>query len=182
VVRVAGVLVAVAISAFAWDADAAVSCSAALNTPQQPFRIFGNTYYVGTHGVASILITSERGDVLIDGDLAQSAPMIADHIHALGFRIEDVKLILNTHVHCDHAGGIAALQRLSGAAVRASPASTVILARGGVSPDDPQLGIAAPIGPAARVSVVADGETLHVGSLAITAHFTPGHTAGGTSW
>jgi metallo-beta-lactamase class B len=182
VARVAGALFAFAVSVFACDANAAVSCSAALNTPQKPFRIFGNTYYVGTHGVASILITSDRSDVLIDGDLAQSAPMIADHIRTLGFRIADVRLILNTHVHCDHAGGIAALQHLSGAAVKASPSSAVVLARGGVSPDDPQYGIAAPIGPSANVSVVTDGETLHVGPIALTAHFTPGHTAGGTSW
>lgn len=181
-VRVAGILFAFAIAVSAGRANAAVSCSAALNTPQAPFRIFGNTYYVGTHGVASILITSDHGDVLIDGDLAQSAPMIAGHIRTLGFRIGDVKLILNTHVHCDHAGGIAALQRLSGAAVRASPASSVVLANGGVSPDDPQFGSIVGIGPASNVSTVADGETLHVGAIALTAHFTPGHTAGGTSW
>jgi metallo-beta-lactamase class B len=120
--------------------------------------------------------------VLIDGDLAQSAPMIADHIRRLGFRIEDVKLILNTHVHCDHAGGIAALQRLSGAGVKASPWSARILSRGRASPDDPQYGSVAPIAPAANVSTVADGETLHVGSIALTAHFTPGHAAGGTRW
>jgi metallo-beta-lactamase class B len=182
VVRAAGVLLAIATLAFAHDAHAAISCRAALNTPQSPFRIFGNSYYVGTHGVASILITSDRGDVLIDGDLAQSAPMIANHIRALGFDIRDVKLILNTHVHCDHAGGIAALQRLSGAAVKASPGSARILARGGTSPDDPQYGSVAPIESAANVSALADGETLHVGPLALTPHFTPGHTAGGTSW
>jgi metallo-beta-lactamase class B len=182
VAKVSAIFIALAISAFARDAGAAPSCSTALNTPQAPFRIFGNTYYVGTHGVASILVTSDRGHVLIDGDLAQSAPMIADHIRALGFRLADVKLILNTHVHCDHAGGIAALQRMSGAAVKASPASVPLLSKGGVSRDDPQLGIAAPLAATANVSTVADGEVLQVGPLALTAHFTPGHTAGGTSW
>jgi len=180
--KVCAIGLALALCAFARDADAAVSCSQSLNTPQAPFRIFGNTYYVGTHGVSSVLITSDQGHVLIDGDLAVSVPMIADHIRALGFRVADVKLILNTHVHCDHAGGIAALQKMSGAAIKASPASAVILSGGGVSPDDPQYGIAVPLSPAANVSAIADGEVLHVGPIAVTAHFTPGHTAGGTSW
>ena len=177
-----GVLVLAAVCAFAATANATPSCDAGLNTPQAPFRIFGNTYYVGTHGVSAILITSDRGDVLIDGDLAVSVPMITDHIRALGFRIQDVKLILNTHVHCDHAGGIAALERLSGAQVRASPASAEVLSKGGVGADDPQSGIAAAIEAVANVSTLTDGETVPVGPLALTAHFTPGHTAGGTSW
>src|SRR5512146_2131722 len=85
------------------------------NAPQRPFRIYGNTYYVGTHGLSAILLTSSEGHVLIDGDLPESAPQIIANIRALGFRIEDVKLILNSHTHFDHAGGIAALQRASGA-------------------------------------------------------------------
>jgi metallo-beta-lactamase class B len=167
-------------------ADAA-SCSTDLNTPQAPFRIYGKTWYVGTHGVASILIApdkagSDKGLVLIDGDLAQSVPQITANIAALGFRLKDVKLILNTHVHCDHAGGIAELQRLTGAAVKASPSSAAVLSHGGAGRDDPQWGIEAPIAPVANVSTLTDGETLKVGSIAVTAHFTPGHTPGGTSW
>lgn len=180
--RLAGVLTTAIVCAFSGAANAVVSCSIALNTPQAPFRIFGNTYYVGTHGVAAILVTSDRGHVLFDGDLAQSVPMIEGHIRALGFRVQDVKLILNTHVHCDHAGGIAALERLSGASVKASPASAAVFSGGGVSPADPQYGSVAGIDAVANVSTVADGETLHMGPLALTAHFTPGHTAGGTSW
>ena len=74
------------------------------NAPQTPFRIYGNTYYVGPHGLTSILITSESGHILIDGGLAESADQIAMHIRSLGLRIEDVKLIVNSHVHFDHAG------------------------------------------------------------------------------
>jgi metallo-beta-lactamase class B len=81
------------------------------NAPQSPFRIYGNTHYVGTHGLSSILITSEAGYVLIDGDLPESVPQIVANIRSLGFRIEDAKLILNSHVHFDHAGGITASQR-----------------------------------------------------------------------
>jgi metallo-beta-lactamase class B len=162
--------------------SAAASCSADLNVPQTPFRIYGNTWYVGTHGVASILIASNKGLVLIDGDLAQSVPQIVANIRTLGFRLADVKLILNTHVHCDHAGGIAELQRMTGAVVRASPSSALVLRNGGAGRDDPQWGIAAPIDPVANVRTLSDGETLHVGAIAVTAHFTPGHTSGGTSW
>jgi metallo-beta-lactamase class B len=152
------------------------------NAPHRPFRVYGNTYYVGTDGLGSILITSSAGHILIDGGLPESAPRIMDNIRALGFRVEDVKLILNSHVHFDHAGGIAMLQRRSGAQVAASPSSAKVLRTGVVGRDDPQYGLGEPLAPVPRVRVVRDGETLHVGSLAITAHFTPGHTPGGTSW
>jgi metallo-beta-lactamase class B len=152
------------------------------NVSQQPFQVYGNTYYVGTHGLSSILITSPRGHILIDGDLAESAPKILTNIRALGFRIEDVKLILNSHVHYDHAGGIAELHRLSGASLAASPFTARALESGHSGRDDPQYGILPPIGKVPRVHVLKDGETVHVGPLSLTAHFTPGHTPGGTSW
>jgi metallo-beta-lactamase class B len=152
------------------------------NTPQQPFRIFGNTYYAGPHGLTSLLITSDAGLVLIDGALPESVPWIVNNIHTLGFQMEDIKFILNSHPHYDHAGGIAELQRLSGAEVVASPWSAEMLTKGGVAKDDPQSGIVRPIAPVARVRKLHDGEILHVGTLELTAHFTPGHTPGGTSW
>ncbi|HXT16363.1 MAG TPA: subclass B3 metallo-beta-lactamase [Gemmatimonadaceae bacterium] len=152
------------------------------NAPQKPFRIFGNTYYVGPQGLASILITSNRGHVLIDGALPMSAPSIIANIKALGFRVEDVKLILNSHAHSDHAGGIAALQAASGARVAASEWSAKTLEQGESDRRDPQFGILNPYPPVHDVRVIHDGETLRVGPLALTAHFTPGHTPGGTSW
>jgi metallo-beta-lactamase class B len=152
------------------------------NASQQPFRIYGNTYYVGVHGLSAILITSNEGHVLIDGGLPQSAASIVASIRSLGFRVEDVKLVVNSHVHFDHAGGIAEIQRLTAARVAASAAAARILTAGGVGRDDPQYGILAPIAPVARVSAVKDGETLHVGPIALSAHLTPGHTPGGTSW
>src|SRR5690349_5792661 len=130
---------------------------------QRPFRIFGNTYYVGTHGLASILVTSTRGHILIDGALPASAPQILANIRALGFRVDDVRLILNSHAHFDHAGGIAALQRASGARVAASPWSARVLERGASLPDDPQYGVAFSYPPVHNVRVIADGETLHIG-------------------
>jgi len=152
------------------------------NAPQKPFRVYGNTYYVGMAGLSSILVTSDKGDILIDGDLNESAPQIAAHIEALGFHIRNVKLILNSHAHYDHAGGISQLQRLSGAPVKASPWSAGVFTHGQSPGDDPQYGILPPIAKIARVSTLHDGQTVHVGPLALTAHFTPGHTPGGTSW
>jgi metallo-beta-lactamase class B len=152
------------------------------NQPQVPFRIFGNSYYVGTHALSSVLVTSPSGHVLIDGDLPESVPQIVSHIRALGFRIEDVKVIVNSHVHFDHAGGIAKLQKLSGARVMASEWSAAVMRRGGVGKDDPQYGSIRPIARIANVHVLHDGDSFTVGGVVMTAHLTAGHTPGGTSW
>ena len=152
------------------------------NRPQAPYRIFGNTYYVGPRGLSAILITSEQGHVLIDGALPESAAAIASSVRALGFKVEDIRIILNSHVHFDHAGGIAELQRLSGATVMAVPWSALVLRSGTVPRSDPQFGVVPLIAPAQNVKVLADGETVRVGSLALAALATPGHTPGGTSW
>jgi len=173
------------LSAGVAGAQSAVSgCSqcAEWNRPQAPFRIFGNVYYVGPHGLSSILITSNAGHVLIDGALPESAKQIAASIRRLGFRIEDVKLILNSHVHFDHAGGIAELQRLSGARVVASKWSAAVMKKGGVGRGDPQYGELSPIAPIANVHELKDGETFAAGGVVVTAHLTGGHTPGGTSW
>jgi metallo-beta-lactamase class B len=152
------------------------------NEPQRPFKIHGNTWYVGTRGLSAVLVTSPAGHVLLDGALPESAPLIAASIRALGFRLEDVKFILNSHAHFDHAGGIAALQRASGAVVAAHPWSAAVLRRGRSLADDPQHGVLDPYPGVRAVRTVADGETVRVGPLALTAHFTGGHTPGGTSW
>jgi metallo-beta-lactamase class B len=149
---------------------------------QEPFRLFGNAYYVGTRGLSSVLITSDKGHVLIDGTLPEGAPMIADSIKALGFKIEDVKLIVNSHIHGDHAGGIPELQKMSGAKVAASAPAAESFRTGKGSPEDPQFATIRSMPMVANVSVFKDGETLKVGPIAITAHLTPGHTPGGTSW
>jgi metallo-beta-lactamase class B len=157
----------------------------AWNVSRAPFHVYGNTWFVGTAGLGSILITSPQGHILIDGGLTQSAPLIAANIEAAGFRLQDVKLILNSHTHYDHAGGIAALARATHAQVAASPASKLALERGGPMEDDPQFGFGIEhnsFPPVRKVRALEDGETLRVGTLAITAHFTPGHTPGGTSW
>jgi metallo-beta-lactamase class B len=152
------------------------------NRPQKPFRVFGNTYYIGPHGLSSILITSEAGHVLIDGALPESAKQIVANIQSLGFRIEDVKVILNSHVHFDHAGAIAELQKLSGARVIASGWSAAVMKRGDVGRGDPQRGELRAIKPVANVHQLHDEQRVVVGGITLTSHLTPGHTPGGTSW
>jgi metallo-beta-lactamase class B len=155
------------------------------NAAKDSARVFGNTYSVGTKGLGSVLITSTNGHILLDGGLTQSARLIDRHIRQRKFRTEDVKFILNSHAHFDHAGGINALQRLSGATVVASPAGAKALERGEPTEDDPQFGFGSTINrfPAVKnVRVVKDGEVVRVGDLEVTAHLTPGHTPGSTTW
>lgn len=159
------------------------SCTA-WNQPQQPFNIAGNTWYVGTAELSALLITSPQGHILLDGALPQSAPLIERNIEALGFKLKDVKLILNSHAHFDHAGGIAALQKKSGAKVATSAHGAQVLRDGTIGRDDPQFDpkqdLRIPKVPTA--AGVRDGQTLSVGPLRITARLTPGHTPGSTTW
>lgn len=164
-----------------YDPGACASC-AEWNTPTPAARIFGNVYYVGTRGLAALLLTSERGHVLLDGGLPESAPLIMANIRSLGFLVEDIRLIVNSHPHFDHAGGIGMLQRVSGAVVAASPAAAGVLRTGRSGPDDPQYAVALAFPAIAGVRVFQDGDTARGGDVAIVARFTPGHTPGGTSW
>jgi metallo-beta-lactamase class B len=157
----------------------------AWNAAAEPYRVFGNTYFVGTANLGAVLIDAGGALVLVDGGLPQSAPRIDESIRRLGFRTEDVKLVLNTHSHYDHAGGIAALQRASGARVVASAAGARALERGQPPPDDPQYAFgpeANGFPPVPHVDPVADGQGVRVGRLTVTAHLTPGHAPGGASW
>jgi metallo-beta-lactamase class B len=129
-----------------------------------------------------VLITSPAGHVLIDGGPSGAADQIAAHVRALGFKVEDIRYILSGHEHFDHAGGIAALQKMSGAVVLASPASVDVLRSGQPDKRDAQYPSLKPLDPAANTHAVHDGEVVTLGPLAITAHFTPGHTLGATSW
>ena len=155
------------------------------NKPREPFKVFGNTYFVGTDGLSAILIVGDAGLILLDGGLEQSAAVIDANIRKLGFKTQDITLIVNSHGHYDHAGGIAALQRASGATVAASPSGASALQRGENTTDDPQYGFgktANGFPPVKNVKVIKDSEKLSVGNIAITANFTPGHTPGSTTW
>lgn len=150
--------------------------------PAPPLRIRGSTWFVGTCGISSILITSSQGHVLIDAGVKEAAPLVEANIRKLGFRIEDVRYIVNSHEHYDHAGGIALLQRDSGAVVVAREPAALAFERGRGDRTDPQFLIIEPFEPVANVRRVGDGETLALASIKLTAHATPGHTPGSTSW
>ncbi len=150
--------------------------------PAAPLHIYGNTWYVGTCGLSSILVTSDQGHVLIDGDVEEAAPLIEANIRALGFRLEDVRYILHSHEHSDHVGGIAKLQRDSHAAVAARAPAAAALERGHGDRSDPQFLIASAFPPIASVRRIDDGEKIRLGPIVLTAHATPGHTPGSTTW
>ena len=165
--------------------DPPIKCSSCdeWNEPIEPFQVYANTYYVGTAGLSALLVTGEAGHILLDGGLSQSAPLIEASIHKLGFKLADVKLILNSHAHYDHAAGIAALQRASGATVISSASGAQGFAIGNAVPDDPQAGFGNNDFPAVQnVRVVKDQEVVRLGPLAIQMHNTAGHTPGSTTW
>jgi metallo-beta-lactamase class B len=149
------------------------------NKPQKPFRVIDNIYYVGTAGVSAWLIFTLQGFILIDGGLPESAPLIEANIKTLGFDIKNVGLILNSHGHFDHAGGLAKLKRDSGARLLISEGDKPIVERGrvtfGPSAADPF--------PRVKVDrVIKDGDTAMLGGVVLTAHVTPGHSPGCTNW
>lgn len=163
-------------------AVAGCTADAGWNDPAEATHIHGNAWYVGTCGISAILITSAQGHVLIDGATEKAAPMIEANIRALGFKVEDVKYLLNSHEHLDHAGGLAQLQHDSGARLFAREPAAAALERGRGDRRDPQFLSAGKFPPTAPATRISDGETLKLGDFAITAHATPGHTPGSTSW
>ena len=150
--------------------------------PRPPVRIFGNSYLVGFGGLSVALIDTGEGLILIDGALPQAAPAILANVSKLGFRPRDIKYILSTEPHFDHAGGIAALARDTGATVVASPRGAEGLRTGRLAADDPQRGYDSRFPAVSAVQVVRNGETLRLGKTIVTAHATPGHTMGSQSW
>ena len=141
------------------------------NRPVAPFRIVGNVYYVGAAGVSAFLVATPAGSILLDGGLPETAAQIARNIAALGFKIEDVRFLLNSHAHFDHAGGLAELKRLSKATTVGSARDAEALRAG--SRDMPAVAID---------RTIADGETIGIGDARMTAHLTPGHTKGCMTW
>ncbi|HZS59264.1 MAG TPA: subclass B3 metallo-beta-lactamase [Gemmatimonadaceae bacterium] len=162
---------------------AAVRSSAippAWTNPVKPFRIVGDVYYVGTEGLAAYLIKSPGGAVLLDGTLEENAPLIERNIQSLGVPLRTVKLLISDHAHNDHVGALAQLKKDTGAPFAASAGDRYALEHGWPRGQFNYTPTGFP--PIAVDRVVADNETLHAGSIAITAHLTPGHTPGCTSW
>ena len=150
------------------------------NQPVDPFRIAGNLYYVGSSDIGSYLVTSEAGHILIDGGYAATVPIIEANVAKLGFKIGDVKILLNTQGHGDHAGGFAALKQRTGATLMVSAADAEVIERGGTH--DFSLGDSLTFPPAKVDRRLKDGDTVSLGGNTLTAHLTPGHTKGCTTW
>lgn len=150
--------------------------------PLPPEKIFGSSYLVGFGGLSVALIDTGDGLVLVDGALPQAAPAILANVRALGLDPKDIKFILSTEPHWDHAGGLAALARDTGATVVASARGAEGLRSGRHAKDDPQLGYGGSWPAVTRLRVVRDGEVLKLGKAAISAVATPGHTMGSMSW
>ncbi len=148
--------------------------------PIAPLQLADHTWYIGTQGLSVVLVKTPEGAVVIDGGMPQAAPMLLGRLRSLGVKPGEVKYILSSHAHADHAGALAALKRGTGARVAASAESAVLLARGGS--DDIHYGDDLQFPPVQADRVLMDGEAIELGGLRLVAHFTPGHTPGSTSW
>jgi metallo-beta-lactamase class B len=150
------------------------------NAPTEPFKMIGNVYYVGTDGLASYLITSPQGHILVDTVMPEATSQIKASIEKLGFKTTDIKYLVNTHAHIDHTGGLAEVKQASGAQMVAGEADKPLL-EGGYYPgakEDTALAF-----PPVKVDrTVREGDTITVGDVTLTARETPGHSPGCTSW
>jgi metallo-beta-lactamase class B len=150
------------------------------NQPVKPYRIIDNIWYVGASGVTSFLITTPQGHILLDGGLPETAPLIERNVSQLGFKLTDVKILLNSHAHFDHAGGLAELKALTGAKLMATEADAELMARGGK--DDFQWGDQYTYKPVQTDRTLRDGDQVKLGNVTMVARLTPGHTRGSTTW
>lgn len=150
------------------------------NRPVEPFRVAGNIYYVGASGVSSYLITTPEGHFLLDSGFRETAPMVEASIKKLGFRVGDIRFLLTSHGHYDHVGGVAQLKLHSKAMLLASPTEVALFQRGGKG--DFAFGDKYAYPPVTPDRLLHDGEEVRLGATVMTAHFTPGHTRGCTTW
>jgi metallo-beta-lactamase class B len=150
--------------------------------PFPPHRIAGNLYYVGSEDLASYLIVTPKGNILINSNLASSTPLIRKSIEALGFKFSDTRMLLISHAHYDHCGGSARVKRLTGARYYVMDADVPVVESGGKADfqygADPTMQF-----PSTKVDrVLHDGDTVQLGGVVLTAHKTAGHTRGTTTW
>jgi metallo-beta-lactamase class B len=150
--------------------------------PAPPAHVFGNTYMVGTCGITALLITTPEGHFLIDGATDEAAQSIAENIRKLGFDPKDVRTLLITHEHLDHAGGIAKLKSISGAKFGVRAAAKMAMETGLPTETDPQHGLHPTFPGVKAEQIINNGDVLRIGTQAITVIATPGHSPGGTSY
>jgi metallo-beta-lactamase class B len=166
-------------AAFAFQALAAEDDPA--HQPYAPFKIGQGLYYVGASDYASYLIVTKAGLIVIDGGDATVGHQVVGNIRALGFDPAQVKILLNTHQHFDHAAGLAEIKQASGAKLYASAADGAIMAAGGRG--DPFLkGARFEYAPVKPDVTLKDGQKVSLGGWTLTAHVTGGHTKGCTTW
>ena len=139
-----------------------------------------NLYYVGAIEIGSFLITTRKGHILLDGGFVETAPQIEQNVAQLGFKLEDVKILLNRHAHFDHAGGLAELKQKTGAKLIASERDAELLRNGGHG--DFRFGDTLPFPPVQVDQIIGDGEPIQLGGQELIALLTPGHTKGNTTW
>jgi metallo-beta-lactamase class B len=153
----------------------------AMNRPVEPFKIIGNIYYVGASDVTAYLIATPQGHILIDGGYAETVAQIRANVARLGFKFEDIKILLINHAHYDHCGGLAEIKKLTGARLFASPSDAPVLEDGGVS--DFRFGGGEPLFTPVKVDeILKDGQLIKLGGASLKTYFTFGHTKGATSW
>ncbi len=152
----------------------------AWNQPVKPFRLIGNIYYVGASDVTSFLITTPEGHILLDSGFAETVPLIEDNVKRLGFKLEDVKILINSHAHSDHAGGLARLKELTGASLVISEGDAELISNGGKG--DFAWGDTLAYRPAKPDRLIRDKEKVELGGVTMVARLTPGHTKGCTTW
>ena len=149
--------------------------------PYEPFRIAGNLYYVGTYDLACYLITTPKGNILINTGLAASAPQIKRNVENLGFDFNDIKILLITHAHYDHVGALAQIKKMTGAKLMVNENDAAVLADGGIS--DYALGIyGRSFAPVKADRLLHDGDTISLGDMHLVVFHHPGHTKGACSY
>ena len=150
------------------------------NKPAEPFHVIDNIYYVGTEGLGAYLFTGEEGHVLLDGATPEGAAVIKANIAKLGFKLSDVKILLNSHAHFDHSGGLADLKAATGATLQAMEGDISALEGGFYLGSEDVKTMGAP--PVKVDRVLKDGDKVELPGITLVAHATPGHSRGCTSW
>ncbi|HDS1038478.1 TPA: L1 family subclass B3 metallo-beta-lactamase [Stenotrophomonas maltophilia] len=148
--------------------------------PMAPLQIADHTWQIGTEDLTALLVQTPQGAVLLDGGMQQMAGHLLHNLQQRGVAPGDLRLILLSHAHADHAGPVAELKRATGAQVLANAESAVLLARGGSN--DLHFADRITFPPATADRIIMDGETVELGGMRFTAHFMPGHTPGSTAW
>lgn len=151
-----------------------------LNKPQTPFKIIGNIYYVGTTDVGIYLVVTPKGSILLDSGFLETVPQVRANIAKLGFKLEDVNILLVSQAHYDHVGGMAEMKRLTHATLEVSAADARLTADGGK--EDYGFGDHDMYEPVRADKLLSDGQRVSLGDVTLTAHLTPGHTKGCTTW